>query len=394
MSVSDHRRTITTAATAVVTMMLTATGASAYAEPPSANTAASASVEPGELVELAENYLQKRADMLTSVHPTPRSASARLGATRAMASGVQEELAALGEKGQRYREVDGGYTRAEVEVETSSAELNERTATLRLTEHTRLYLPMTRQEVEDGAPEYEESSLARTMTFTRNADDEWLLSSDEVEAGGGPTPTTQATGLNLVDDDGGGTPDEDEGSKGSASDTAALPENGIEYIKPAVTASYNYSKMVSYANKYWKKHNSAYRTYGNDCTNFISQAVHAGGWGPKGGALIQRKSNKYWFYGPAKPLTSYTWAGAENWYWFAKKHSKRTKPLDNVWKMASADVLQADFDRNGKIDHTMIVTKKYKGTPYLTYHTTDTHNKSLKKILSDYPRALWYAHRT
>ncbi|MGW1296575.1 amidase domain-containing protein [Streptomyces sp. NPDC002533] len=376
--------------------MLTAIGAPAYAEPPSASTASSASVEPAELVELAEGYLQQRADMLTSAHPTARVASARLGATRAMTSRVQEELAALERKGQRYKEVDGGYTRAEVDVETSSVELTERTAILRLTEHTRLHLPVTPQEVADGAPEYEESSLARTMTFTRNAEDAWVLSSDKAEAGGGPTPTTQVTevDLNLADDDGGGTPDEDEGGKGSASDTRALPENGIEYTKPAVTASYNYSKMVSYANKYWKKHNNSYRTYGNDCTNFISQAVHAGGWGPKGGALIQRKSNKYWFYGPAKPLTSYTWAGAENWYWFAKKHSKRTKSLDNVWKMASADVLQVDFDRNGNINHTMIVTKKYKGTPYLTYHTTDTHNKSLKKILSDYPRALWYAHRT
>jgi hypothetical protein len=42
----------------------------------------------------------------------------------------------------------------------------------------------------------------------------------------------------------------------------------------------------------------------------------------------------------------------------------------------------------------MIVTKKYRGTPYLTYHTGDTHNKSLNKLLSDHPRTWWYAHRT
>ncbi|WP_251062200.1 MULTISPECIES: amidase domain-containing protein [unclassified Streptomyces] len=68
--------------------------------------------------------------------------------------------------------------------------------------------------------------------------------------------------------------------------------------------------------------------------------------------------------------------------------------LDNVWKLAYADVLQADWKRDNNIDHTMIVTKKYNGTPYLTYHTSDTHNKSLKKLLSDHPRAWWYAHRT
>ncbi|MEU7467239.1 hypothetical protein AB0A94_01525 [Streptomyces sp. NPDC044984] len=50
--------------------------------------------------------------------------------------------------------------------------------------------------------------------------------------------------------------------------------------------------------------------------------------------------------GPTKFTTGYTWAGTENWYWSAKEHSKRTKTLDNVWKPASADVLQADFNRN------------------------------------------------
>ncbi|WP_159053378.1 hypothetical protein [Streptomyces regalis] len=43
--------------------------------------------------------------------------------------------------------------------------------------------------------------------------------------------------------------------------------------------------MVAYADKYWNHHN--------------------GGWGPKGGAIIQRPSNKYWFYGPTTWTTSW-----------------------------------------------------------------------------------------
>ncbi|MFF1812554.1 amidase domain-containing protein [Streptomyces sp. NPDC058251] len=235
------------------------------------------------------------------------------------------------------------------------------------------------------------------MKFTQGSDGAWLLSSDKADAEGGPTPTTQVadTDAEATADDGGGAPDEDEGGKDDAADTTPLPDSGeSDAVKSGVSAAYSYNKMVAYADRYWDHHNGAYRTYGNDCTNFISQAMLAGGWGPKGGALIQRTSNKYWFYGPSKVFTSYTWAGAENWYWFAKKHAKRTKILGNVWQLAKSDVLQADWTRNNNIDHSMIVTKKYQGTPYLTYHTGDTHNKSLRKLLSDHPRAWWYAHRT
>ncbi|MFH8517553.1 amidase domain-containing protein [Streptomyces gelaticus] len=130
------------------------------------------------------------------------------------------------------------------------------------------------------------------------------------------------------------------------------------------------------------------------CTNFISQAMRAGGWKMTSGSFSSRKDNKKWFHASHTWTTSYTWAGAENWYWFASKHSKRTKMLNNVWKMQSADVLQADWKRDGIIDHTMIVTKKSKGEIYLTYHTPSVQNKKLSTILAKYPRAAWYAHAT
>lgn len=65
-----------------------------------------------------------------------------------------------------------------------------------------------------------------------------------------------------------------------------------------------------------------------------------------------------------------------NWYWFAIKHSKRTKSLRNVYDLLASDVLQAG------------------AFPTFTYHTSDTHNKSVKKIISDHPHTWWYAHRT
>ncbi|MBT2418049.1 amidase domain-containing protein [Streptomyces sp. ISL-24] len=239
-----------------------------------------------------------------------------------MTAQVQDDLAALVEKGKRYKDVDGGYTKAQVDVEVTETTVTGQSATLQLTERTRLYLPFTPQEVADGAPEYEELSVPHTVKFTQGADGAWLLASDKADTDGGPTPTTQVSDVDAeaTADDGGGTPDEDEGSKDDASDTTPLSDTRGD---SKAAASYSYTKMVAYADKYWKRHNSDYRTYGTDCTNFISQAMRAGGWKPVG-AIAPRTNNKFWFYGSNTLLTSYTWAAAKTGT--GSRRSTRSEP--------------------------------------------------------------------
>jgi hypothetical protein len=65
-----------------------------------------------------------------------------------------------------------------------------------------------------------------------------------------------------------------------------------------------------------------------------------------------------------------------------------------VWKLAYADVLQADWNRDNTIDHTMIVTATGRNERYLTYHTSSTHNRKLSSLLAARPSAWWYVHRT
>ncbi|MFI6861927.1 amidase domain-containing protein [Streptomyces sp. NPDC050421] len=356
------------------------------------NTTSLSTSEVDGLAQRAEGYLQARASMVTT-SPT-RARLSGVSATPAMANRTADEFALLAAKGERYERVDGGYTKAVVDVTVTESSLEGATATLQLTEDTRLYMPFTPAEVAEGAPEYEEISLPHTVTFTQSDDGTWLLASDKADTGSGPAPSTQVTEPDPADDASGGVPDEAEGSKGTPSSTDELLNSSTTDV--GLQAGYDYNKIVAYANKYWKSPNKgSYRTYGNDCTNFISQAMKAGGWGIVGPTDAGwRSNNAKWFYTIFVERTSYTWAGAENWYWFAVKHSKRTKILGNVYQLASSDVLQADWDRNGNINHTMVVTKKYNGVPYLTYHTTNTHNKSLKKIVADHGGAWWYAHRT
>lgn len=161
-------------------------------------------------------------------------------------------------------------------------------------------------------------------------------------------------------------------------------------------AGYNYTAMVDYANRYWYYYNeSNYRTYPNDCTNFISQIMYAGGWQFANTHLAQEDSRRWDYQWGGTWATSYTWAGAQNWYQFATG-SGRTYILSTASELLLADVLQMDFDKNYNMNHTMIVTHISGSEKYLTYHTSNTHNKSLTSILQAYPAATnwYYGHRT
>jgi hypothetical protein len=81
-----------------------------------------------------------------------------------------------------------------------------------------------------------------------------------------------------------------------------------------VSALVNYEAMVSYAYQYWNNYNGAFRPYDNDCTNFISQAMQAGGWTYVGSGMSDRTDNHFWYYGDFT-FTSGTWAGPTSCSW-------------------------------------------------------------------------------
>ncbi|MER5357204.1 amidase domain-containing protein [Streptomyces sp. NPDC002785] len=339
-----------------------------------------------QFAEIAETYLQWRADSVTAVARDVRPLRSPRQLTATFLQRLGSEIEQVAENGQALAEINGGYTRAEVDITPGEATVQGDTVDLKITEDTRLLYP----NVQEGDPEAEEYSLDHTLTFKKSTSGEWLLSRDHVDPDTGPAPITHVyTPIEAQQE----ADAEDEGEKGESSGTIPEPGDDATITKP--TAGYSYKKMVAYAEKYWSNPKSEYRTYGSDCTNFVSQAMKAGGWAVVGPTDAgQRSNNKKWFYTIYVDRTSYTWAGAENWYWFAKKHSGRTKILARTSQLQLADVLQADWTRNGVIDHTMIVTKVSGSEKYLTYHSKNTHNKKLSALLAQYPKAYWYAHRT
>jgi len=135
---------------------------------------------------------------------------------------------------------------------------------------------------------------------------------------------------------------------------------------------YSGSAASAYARKWALTTNPAYPRDGNDCTNFVSQAVLAGGWTMVGGSCDDRKSDSAWWYGDSQCWypgvhRSYTWGGAQNFFNFV---GSRATSAANISDLDVGDVLQVAH--SGHVGHTTIVTDKIGGNLLVSYHTNDT----------------------
>ena len=83
-------------------------------------------------------------------------------------------------------------------------------------------------------------------------------------------------------------------------------ESGASTGAAAASLSYSGSKAATYAD-YWTCdtntgvlcRNGAYQSLGNDCTNFVSQALHAGGLPYSSGAWEWKPYDRAWAYAPS-----------------------------------------------------------------------------------------------
>lgn len=160
-----------------------------------------------------------------------------------------------------------------------------------------------------------------------------------------------------------------------------------------LAAGYNYTAMVNYATNWALGRNGAYRQFGNDCQNFVSQSLKAGGWADQGGWYQYDSS---WWYTFANQ--TYSWVGSQNFHNFAVGQG-RVSYLSYLNDLGPADVLQVHWpEGTPDVDHSMIVTYSpwSAGTRDIrvSYHTTDTLNRSIWNLYSSFPYATWYGLRT
>jgi len=166
-------------------------------------------------------------------------------------------------------------------------------------------------------------------------------------------------------------------------------------------ASYDANAASQYAQAHATNYNPSYCRFGNDCTNFASQSVFAGGWPMVTG--FYRNTNVWWFsclVGNHICNSSYTWGAAWNFHEFLGI-SHRADTLSGWQDTIEGDLIFADWDTvggghlpDGRVDHVMIVTgKDTQGNTYISQHTNDRLNWPMTATLQLEPNARFYGYR-
>jgi hypothetical protein len=142
-----------------------------------------------------------------------------------------------------------------------------------------------------------------------------------------------------------------------------------------------------------RSYNSAYRSYPNDCTNFVSQALNWSGWQHVGGWY---DDPHYWWYSPS---TVVVWGRAEarawinaTYLWYFARYSGRGVNASSIYDFLPGDVLQIDYSaQDGVLDHTEIATTVDSGgNVFFTSHSVSVLDKSFWDIAAGNPGAAYY----
>ncbi len=287
----------------------------------------------------------------------------------------------LGDRKNRLASSGEKYSAGSTTVTLDRTDVKGRTAVVAVTENTTL----TYAKVTGGEPGTTGFQARHELTFKADKKGSWKLTRIR-ETGDGYLAINQLARPMTAT------------VAAKTTTTPAAPRAAITKRPPAAPKNltggeYDYKAMAAYAEKYWTNYNPAYPNFngagaGGDCTNFVSQSLKAGGWKHAPGYVYDYTR---WF-GTAD-IQSHSFIGVNEWSWFAQ-NSKRTTSLANVYQLDVGDVLQVDFNKDGSKDHTMIVTSRRNGVPYLTYHSTNTLRRSVTSIISSYPTAAYYAYRT
>lgn len=153
-----------------------------------------------------------------------------------------------------------------------------------------------------------------------------------------------------------------------------------------VAASYSPVNAITYAATFATSRNKSYPVWGNDCTNFVSQCLKAGGWIEIGSYSTRTKTSD-WYNTGTSLYSCYSWSAAHNFYNFCSIHPGRTYGYSvssfNAKNYSVGDIVQIDYGKDGSINHAMIVVKNDGSNVYVAYHEPDTWYKNLSLIMAE-----------
>ncbi len=137
----------------------------------------------------------------------------------------------------------------------------------------------------------------------------------------------------------------------------------------SAASAYNGAAAAAYADTYWQAYNPAWPSFANsggDCTNFVSQALYAGG-------ISMRPSPSYsgdaaWYMVKKRNRWSYaaSWVNAQHQSTFLLQYLPGVTQVASYYGLApgttaadhatQGDVVLYDWNNDGVFDHEAIVT--------------------------------------
>lgn len=185
----------------------------------------------------------------------------------------------------------------------------------------------------------------------------------------------------------------------------ALKQLGFEFENDPFWPVLDQKAIVDYAHKYAKKYNPEYRVpdSGSDCTNFVSQALYAGGLSMdppsiRGTNPGTTTTTEEWYYYNSPSATADTpyeravavstsWVRVEDLYTYLAPHYDTvTSTNDNEVRqnLKEGYVIQGG-KLVGRYEHSSIVTKKNDKWCY-TAHTNDRKDRDMKHYFNAYDK--------
>ncbi|WP_413374699.1 amidase domain-containing protein [Alkalihalobacillus sp. 1P02AB] len=140
-------------------------------------------------------------------------------------------------------------------------------------------------------------------------------------------------------------------------------------LKKEERAPFNRIEAVRYAELWWNDYNPEYRKFTDNCTNFISQCMRAGGAPMRG---YPNRSNGWWYQ---NNNWSFSWSVAHSFRWYLSGSTVglRGQEKSSARELIPGDVICYDFDGDGVWQHnTIVVAKDFNGEPLVNAQTTNS----------------------
>jgi hypothetical protein len=147
-----------------------------------------------------------------------------------------------------------------------------------------------------------------------------------------------------------------------------------EPLSRALRGRYDRVRAFKYAELWWNGYNPQFqKMQGNDCSNYVSQVLHAGGMPMVGG---NNRSQGWWYRWQGKRANwSYSWAVAHSLR-LALPKVLHAVQVGDPRLLKVGDIICYDWDGDDRWQHnTVVVDFDWYGRPLVNAHTIASHRR-------------------